>query len=303
MSRKQPKKTNSESPESDSLEPGEQESVTEPAPDEDLDGLGQPSVRVDSIQDSESIEDDDFEEEEFSLDQLSQAYAEVLKQNQPDVDLAEMSPENEAAQSDPDDNEAVGESEGQGDHEQDDNAACPISPESIIEAILFVGAPKDVKLTSRKIAAVLRDVSPKEVTKTVRELNAKYEQENAAYRIESDGGVFKMIVDPKLEIFQREFYGRNREARLSQAAIDVMAVVAYNQPMTREQVEKIRSRPSGAVLAQLVRRELLNVAPGETNPKIKYFSTTDRFLDLFHLDEIADLPQSHEVSDIEELAD
>jgi segregation and condensation protein B len=82
-----------------------------------------------------------------------------------------------------------------------------------------------------------------------------------------------------------------------------MAVVAYNQPTTREQVEKIRGKPSGSVLAQLVRRELLLIESGETNANVKYYSTTDRFLDLFNLDEITDLPQSHEVSDIEELAD
>ena len=185
----------------------------------------------------------------------------------------------------------------------DDNACCPISPESIIESILFVGTPKDVKLNSRKVAAVLRDVSPNEVTKTVRELNAKYEKENAAYRIESDGGVFKMVLDPKLVEFQQQFFGRNRQVRLSQAAIDVMAIVAYNQPVTREQVDKIRAKPSVSVLGQLVRRQLLFVEPGETDSKIKYYSTTDRFLDLFQLEEIADLPQSHDVSDMDELAD
>ena len=168
---------------------------------------------------------------------------------------------------------------------------------------MFVGAPKGVKLNSRKIAAVLRDFSPKEVTKIVKELNAKYEKENTAYRVQSDGGVFKMVLDPALLDFQQDFFGRNRQVRLSQSAIDVMAIVAYNQPVTREQVDKIRTKPSGSVLNQLVRRELLFVEPGETNSRIKYYSTTDRFLDLFNLDEIADLPQSHDVSDIDELAD
>jgi segregation and condensation protein B len=112
-----------------------------------------------------------------------------------------------------------------------------------------------------------------------------------------------MVLDPKLVDFQKEFFGRNRQIRLSQAAIDVMAIVAYNQPVTREQVDKIRARPSGSVLNQLVRRQLLFVEPGETDSKIKYFATTDRFLDLFQLEEIADLPQSHDVSDMDELAD
>lgn len=235
------------------------------------------------------------DEEEFSLDQLSQAYAEVLKNRNGEEALDTLSDEKSIEDKEPDEEPKT--------KKVNDNAACPISPESIIESILFVGAPKGVKLNSRKVAAVLRDVSPKEVTKIVRELNERYEKEDAAYRIESDGGVFKMILNPKLLDFQQEFFGRNKKIRLSQTAIDVMAVVAYNQPATRKQIETIRRKPCGGVLAQLVKRELLNIEPGESDPKIKYYSTTDRFLDLFGLEEIADLPQSHEVSDIEELAD
>lgn len=241
-------------------------------------------------------------EEEFSLDQLSQAYAEVLKKRSGDnTDSSDTPPrKREPTKSRKTKAEEPDESPKS---KVDDNAACPISPESIIESILFVGCPKDVKLNSRKVAAILRDVSPKEVTKIVRELNARYEKEDAAYRIESDGGVFKMTIDPELVEFQQEFFGRNRKVRLSQAVIDVMAVVAYNQPCTRAQIEKIRSKPCGGVLSQLVKREILSVEPGKTDPKISYYVTTDRFLDLFHLEELGDLPQSHEVSDIEELAD
>jgi segregation and condensation protein B len=258
------------------------------------------SESPDSFQADDDLDDEGEDEEEFSLDQLSQAYAEALKtrggpseevqepdqilKTEPDQTISSLLEEKEVP-------------------EIDDDACCSISPESIIESILFVGAPKGVTLNSRKIAAVLRDVSPKEVTQTVRALNTKYEKENAAFRIESDGGVFKMKLDPELVEFQQDFFGRNRQIRLSQAAIDVMAIVAYNQPATKDLVEKIRLKPSGGVLSQLVRRELLAVESGESNSKIKYYSTTDRFLDLFQLEELADLPQSHDVSDMDELAD
>ena len=92
-------------------------------------------------------------------------------------------------------------------------------------------------------------------------------------------------------------------ARLSQAAIDVMAIVAYNQPTTREQVDKVRGKPSGSVLSQLVRRELIAVEDGKEDARVRYYSTTERFLDLFRLDNVSDLPQSHDVTDIAELAD
>lgn len=245
-------------------------------------------------------EEEGEDEVEFSLDQLSQAYAEALK-TRGGTSKEALEPE-QIPTSEPEQTNASHFEEEEV-SEIDDDACCSISPESIIESILFVGAPKGVTLNSRKIAAVLRDVSPKEVTQTVRALNAKYEKENAAFRIESGGGVFKMKLDPELIEFQQDFFGRNRQVRLSQAAIDVMAVVAYNQPATKDLVEKIRLKPSGGVLSQLVRRELLAVEPGESNSKIKYYSTTDRFLDLFQLEELADLPQSHDVSDMDELAD
>ncbi len=273
---------------------------------EELDPSDDPEIQ-DSDQDSDEYdtefneEEEGDEEEEFSLAQLSQAYADALKTRGDTPDEIQESVQSPDIES-PADNQSKSE-ELEEVPEIDDNACCSISPESIIESILFVGAPKDVTLNSRKIAAVLRDVSPKEVTQTVRALNAKYEKENAAFRIDSDGGVFKMKLDPKLVEFQQDFFGRNRQVRLSQAAIDVMAIVAYNQPATKDLVEKIRLKPSGGVLAQLVKRELLAVEAGESNSKIKYYSTTDRFLDLFQLEELADLPQSHDVSDMDELAD
>ena len=244
---------------------------------------------------ADDIEDPNDLEEEFSLDQLSQAYAEVLRSRNDGEE-----PESPDAKLDAVDDTEEDELDNQ---EVNDNSGSPISPQSIVESILFVGCPKDVKLTSRKIAAVLRDVSPKEVTKIAEDLNKRYQDENAAYRIESKNGSLKLILDPELIGFQQDFFGRNRKVRLSQAVIDVMAIVAYNQPATREQVDKIRGKASSAVLKQLVKREILILEPGKTDPKVSYYSTTERFLDLFSLEEIADLPQSHEVSDIEELAD
>ena len=86
-----------------------------------------------------------------------------------------------------------------------------------------------------------------------------------------------------------------REARLSQAAIDVLAIVAYQQPLSAEQIGAVRGKPSGAVLSQLVHRGLLRIErqPGK-RPNVQYF-TTDRFLHLFGLQTLADLPQSEEL--------
>ena len=253
-----------------------------------------------NARDQDDSDDSFFEsndDAEFSLNQLSEAYAEVIEAQTGVKHTVGLPEDNKASEGDLDSADSDLE------NTIDDNAGCPVSPESIVESILFVGAPRDVKLNSRKIASVLRDVSPKEVTKIVAELNQRYEKENAAYRIKVDGGVFEMVLDPQLIDFQQEFFGRNREVRLSQAAIEVMAVVAYNQPITREQIDVLRNKPSGGVLKQLLKRELLKETRDEKTPKVKYYCTADRFLDLFELDELADLPQSHDMADIADLPD
>ncbi len=246
---------------------------------------------------SDAVDEDDGDE--FTLETLSEAYADVTGEGR-DNDVDDQL-HDESSERDEEGNAIATASDPQ--PAVDDDAACAISPESIVESILFVGSPSDVRLTSKKIAAVLRDVSPKEVVQIVRKLNARYEEQNAAWRIATEKGNYRMVLHESLDSFKDEYFGRNREIKLNQAAIDVLAVVAYHQPASREDVDKARGKSSGSVLNQLVKRQLLSHEKSEGTPARKLYRTTDRFLDLFGLTEIEDLPQSHEVADIEDLAD
>ena len=110
---------------------------------------------------------------------------------------------------------------------------------------------------------------------------------------DSDG--YRITLRKVFHPLREQFYGRIREARLSQAAIDVLAIVAYQQPLTAEQIGEVRGKPSGPVLSQLIHRRLLRIErlPGKRRT-VQYF-TTDRFLQLFSLQTLADLPQSEEL--------
>ena len=79
---------------------------------------------------------------------------------------------------------------------------------------------------------------------------------------------------------RNRFYGRIREARLSQAAIDVLALVAYQQPITGEKLGRLRGKPSSHMLAHLVRRGLLRIERPDPKRRISHYRTTDRFLKL-----------------------
>jgi segregation and condensation protein B len=91
------------------------------------------------------------------------------------------------------------------------------------------------------------------------------------------------------------FYGRVREARLSQAAVDVLAIVAYRQPVTAPQVTVLRGKPSARLVSQLVRRGLLEVHWPEDRRDGPEYHTAQRFLELFGLQSLEDLPQGEDL--------
>ncbi|MEM9412725.1 MAG: SMC-Scp complex subunit ScpB [Planctomycetota bacterium] len=257
------------------------------------------------IPDALELETDSPEvSQELSLEQLSQAYAQVMREqghleDEPEIESPHGSQDRDSTQpSEPAKRKRITLEE----IDNLDNEGCPISPQSIVEAILFVGAPSGVKLSARKIASVIRDVSPKEIQKIVKELNRGYLKARTAYEIVFDNGNYQMQLRDELGDLQNQFFGRNRPAKLNQNAIDVLAVVAYHQPVSKSQVDKIRMKPSGSVLGQLVRRELVLTDPKDKSKEVLY-RTTDRFLELFGLGSLDDLPQTSAVSDLEELSD
>ena len=166
----------------------------------------------------------------------------------------------------------------------------PATPESIVEAILFVGHPENAAITSRVMASYLRGVSPAEVDTLIVTLNEKYVAEDAPYEIVAEGAGYTMALRAEYSRIRDAFYGRVRETKLSQAAVDLLAIVAYQQPISRDQVDKLRGQPSGGVLSQLVRRQLLEMEYTQAKPRKKLYRTTQRFLDLFGLETLDDLP-------------
>lgn len=174
-------------------------------------------------------------------------------------------------------------------------ATDDIEPIAILEAMLFVGHPEDRALPSSQIAALMRGVSANDVEEWIGQLNEQYDRCCAPYHIESSGAGFRMALRPEFSSLADLFLGRVREARLAQSAIDVLAIVAYGQPVSRQEVDRLRGQASATVLAQLVRRDLLRIERKESERQTLYYRTTERFLDLFGLDSLDDLPRSHDL--------
>ena len=172
-----------------------------------------------------------------------------------------------------------------------------VSPRMIVEGMLFVGSSEGRPLTSREIAAHIRDVSPREVETLIDELNQFYAQSGTSYRIVSDGPGFRLSLDSKFEGTRQRFFGRVREAKLTPAAIEVLAIVAYRQPIDAKQVGKLRGARSITLLNQLVRRGLIRMDRPEEAPRTPSYRTTDRFNALFRIGGPQDLPSSEDLDD------
>lgn len=172
--------------------------------------------------------------------------------------------------------------------------AVNLSPRSILEAMLFVGNDNNEPLAASQAAELMRGVDIQEIDQLVNELNASYEREDCPYRIVSVGAGYRLQLRDEFDRLRDRFYGRIRRIRLSQAAIDVLAIIAYHQPTSRAEVERLRGKPSGVLLAQLVRRDLLEVEQVPRSAGGKIYRTTTRFLRLFKLESLEELPRSDE---------
>ncbi len=167
---------------------------------------------------------------------------------------------------------------------------CPITPASVLEAMLFVGNRDGSPLAPARAAELMRGVSAGEIAGLVDELNAYYEADGRPYTIVSEGSGYRLKLRPEFAPLRDRFYGKLREARLSQAAVDILAIVAYQQPLSAEQINKLRGKPSGHVLSQLVHRQLLRIERAGPRRTAQYY-TTERFLRLFGLESLDDLPR------------
>jgi segregation and condensation protein B len=168
---------------------------------------------------------------------------------------------------------------------------APPAPRQILEALMFVGTADNEPLSTDRLCQALQGVEPGELADLVDELNQLYTQEQRPYEIASQGGGYRMVLRHAYERLRDKFYGKIRQARLSQAAIEVLSIVAYNQPITADDVAQLRGTPSGPILSQLVRRRLLRLERSETKPRKTTYYTSERFLELFGLGHVSELPR------------
>lgn len=169
---------------------------------------------------------------------------------------------------------------------------------AVLEGLLFIVG--DDGLTINQIMDIL-EVTNEEAKELLNELRDKYESETSGIRIHFLGNTFKLTTKKEhREYFQRLIENEDSNV-LSQAALETLAIVAYNQPITRLDVNEIRGVDSGQMIRKLVAKGLLKESGrSEAIGRPILYATTLEFLDYFGLSTIEDLPKIEEFKEKED---
>ncbi len=166
---------------------------------------------------------------------------------------------------------------------------------SALETMMFMwGDPLEVK-----DAAEVLEADKDEVRKLFRELQNEYEQEGRGIRIQEADDAFRFVTLAENDLFLKKLCTPVRIRRLSQAALEVLAIIAYRQPVTRSEIDSIRGIKSERVIDGLIDKGLVEVkgrSEGVGRPLI--YATTKEFLTKFGFASLKDLP---EVPEYEEM--
>lgn len=168
-----------------------------------------------------------------------------------------------------------------------------LSTERVVEAILFTS---DAPLTLPRIVSIMGTGSAREVRKIIQELNKGYARNGNAFRIEEIAGGFQMLTLPEYNTWLRRLRQSRQDSKLSPAAMETLAVVAYKQPVVRAEVESIRGVSAGETLNRLRELGLVKiVGRAEDVGRPMLYGTTKHFLEVFGLSSLEDLPAVEEL--------
>ena len=168
----------------------------------------------------------------------------------------------------------------------------------LVEGALFSASGS---LSTAKLAEVSKGASAADILAAVDELNANYTADGHAFVIEEIAGGYRLLTCGELGETLAEFFATRSKGRLSRAALETLAIVAYKQPVTRAVIESIRGVASDSVISNLTDLRLIRVSGQADAPgRPLLYSTTRKFLDHFGLKRLGDLPKEKDFEKMEQ---
>lgn len=172
----------------------------------------------------------------------------------------------------------------------------------VIEALIFASTES---ISAEKIVQIITEaddhvsLTSEAIPQFIDKLNDRYEEIGSSFRIERSGGGYTFLTQPKFHSWLSVYQHENAYRKLSQSAIETLAIVAYRQPITKPEVDSIRGVDSGYVIRQLLEKELIHVSGRADSPgKPLLYKTSRHFLKHFGLNSVDDLPKPREIEDI-----
>jgi segregation and condensation protein B len=177
-----------------------------------------------------------------------------------------------------------------------ERAVEPAKARAIIEAILLTA---DAPVTPGRLIDLLDGFNGRDIRQAIDALNEQYQRAGHGFTIAEVGGGFQMATLQEYGPWVRKFHHHRSQVRLSQAALETLAIVAFKQPVTRVGLDSIRGVNSGGVLHTLMELGLVRlVGRSEGLGKPMLFGTTREFLIHFGLKSLADLPRPRELEEL-----
>lgn len=161
--------------------------------------------------------------------------------------------------------------------------------EGVLEGLLFVQG--DEGITLNEICKIL-EIDMHEAKALLLKLKSSYEEKNRGLRIRFLGNVFKLTTKEEHKAYYQKLFTIPENRELSAQALEVLAIIAYNEPITRVEIDEMRGLSSDYTLRRLIAKGLVKEAGKSTMPgRPNLYKTTHEFLDYFGLATLEDLPK------------
>ncbi|MFK7822466.1 MAG: SMC-Scp complex subunit ScpB [Planctomycetaceae bacterium] len=162
-----------------------------------------------------------------------------------------------------------------------------------VEAVLLIS---NSPITTRRLAQLATLADAGEAKTIIDKLNYAYDTGNSSFRIERVAAGYRMLTRPELVFWLDRLHKREARCRLSQSMLETLTIVAYQQPVTRADVEAVRGVASTEVLKQLMERGLVRIAGHDDSLGRPYlYGTTRLFLEMYGLKNLDDMPMADEL--------
>lgn len=172
------------------------------------------------------------------------------------------------------------------------------SLKKIFESIIFAS---ESPVTIKELSEVFPDIEKKEIRSALKSLERDWLDLNRSFSLENIAEGYQFRTKPAFSEHIVEFNKEIKKFRLSRAALEVLAIIAYKQPVTKVEVEKIRGVDCSGVVNVLLDKRFLEIKGRKDVPgKPFIYGTTDTFLETFSLKSLKDLPTLKEIEKINE---